>query len=198
MSERGAMVAQTGLRNQCGRAVAMTVANPIRPGRSVMLRFNFWLSRRVPALAARLRKLSFIHFARWTIVNEFPYNGAPQERETLKYKYLFFISNYNGYFMQYIDAFCHVVRFQMDWIWGNTYFWTKGAPAGATKRTTRRLEFVASHYYGAYPEASATMILSALALKPRFDAFHASVDGGSAEDFHRAYQRFVTDVQKYL
>ncbi len=196
--ERGVTAAQTASRNQCGRAIAMTLANPIKPGRSVVLRFNFMLSRRFPALLARLRKLSFIHFMRWTIVDEFPYNGPPQEQEELKHKYLFFISNYNGYWMQYIDAFYHVLPDQMDWIWGNTYGYPKGAPAGVTKRVIQRLEFTASHYYSAYPEASATMIQSALALKRRFDRFQARVDGAGPEDFHEAYLRFVADVQEHL
>lgn len=198
VTEREANVAQTAPRNQCGRAIAMTVVNPIKPGRSAVLRFNFWASRRFPVLLARLKKLSFIHFLRWTIVEEFPYNGPPQEREDLKFNYLFFISNYNGYWMQYIDAFYHVLPDQMDWIWGNTYFYPKGSPAGATKRVIQRLEFTASHYYSAYPEASATMIQSALELKRRFDAFQAGGDGANPDDFQRRYQRFLTDAQRYL
>ena len=198
VKEREANVAQTALRNQCGRAIAMTVVNPIKPGRSAVLRFNFWVSRRFPVLLSRLKRLSFFHFLRWTIVEDFPYNGPPQEREDLKYDYLFFISNYNGYWMQYIDAFYHVLPDQMDWIWGNTYFYPKGSPAGATKRAIQKLEFTASHYYSAYPEASATMIQSALALKSRFDLFQARVEGADAPDFQRAFQRFVTDAQRYL
>ena len=196
--ERGENIAQTEARNQCGRAIAMTVVNPIKPRRSAVLRFNFWLSRRVPQLLNRLRKLSFIHFMRWTIVEEFPYNGPPQEKEDLKYQYLFFISNYNGYWMQYIDAFYHVVGDQMDWIWSNAYYYPKGQPPGATKRAIRHLEYTASHYYSATPDASATMILSALALKRRFDEFEARAAGLGPKEFQRAYGRLLTDVQRYL
>jgi hypothetical protein len=196
--QRGENVAQTAQRNQCGRAIAMTVVNPVKPGRSAVLRFNFWLSIKFPPLFNRLKKLSFIHFLRWTIVDEFPYNGPPQEREDLKYKYLFFISNYNGYWMQYIDAFYHVVPDQMDWIWGNTYFYPKGSPAGATKRVIRRLEFTNSHYYSAYPQASSTMIQSALALERRYEAFREQAAGLGPEEFERAYGRFLSDAQRYL
>jgi hypothetical protein len=196
--ERGENIAQTEARNQCGRAIAMTVVNPIKARRSAVLRFNFWLSRRVPQLLNRLRKLSFIHFMRWTIVEEFPYNGPPQEKEDLKYQYLFFISNYNGYWMQYIDAFYHVVGDQMDWIWSNAYYYPKGQPPGATKRAIRHLEYTASHYYSATPDASATMILSALALKRRFDEFEARAAGLGPKEFQRAYGRLLTDVQRYL
>jgi hypothetical protein len=196
--ERGAIAAQTESRNQCGRAIAMTLANPIKPGRSRALRLNFWLTRRFPPLLGRLRKLSFIHFLRWTIVSEFPYNGAPQEPEELQHEYLFFISNYNGYWMQYIDAFYSVVPDQMDWIWGNTYGYPKGQPAGATKRVIRQLEFTASHYYSAYPEASSSMILAALELKRRFDRFDTEVRDAEPEQFAVAYRRFVTEAQRLL
>jgi hypothetical protein len=196
--ERGAIATQTESRNQCGRAIAMTLANPIKPGRSRVLRFNFWLTRSFPPLLGRLRKLSFIHFLRWTIVSEFPFNGPPQEPEQLEHEYLFFVSNYNGYWMQYIDAFYSVVPDQMDWIWGNTYGYPKGQPAGATKRVIRQLEFTASHYYSAYPEASSTMIVSALELKRRFTRFDAEVRDADPERFAAAYRRFVTDAQGLL
>jgi hypothetical protein len=196
--DREKNIAQTEPRNQAGRAIAMTLANPIKPGRSAILRFNFWVSRHFPPLLTRLRKLSFIHFARWTILDEFPYNGPPQVREDTRLKYLFFISNYNGYWMQYIDSFYHVVRDQWDLIWGNTYYYPKGSPAGVTKRVISRLEYTASHYYSAYPEASATMVLSALALKQHFDEFHTEARRAGPEEFGRAYCRFMTDVQRYL
>jgi hypothetical protein len=197
-SERGAIAAQTESRNQCGRAIAMTVVNPMKPGRSRVLRLNFLLTRRYPPLLWRLRKLSFIHFLRWTIVREFPYNGPPQVPEDIRHEYLFFISNYNGYWMQYIDAFYKVVPDQMDWIWGNTYGYPKGEPAGATKRLIKKLEFTASHFYSAYPDASATMIQSALELKRRFDDFEARAAAADAEQFATAYRRFVSDAQRYL
>jgi hypothetical protein len=196
--ERGENIAQTEQRNQCGRAIAMTVVNPIKSRRSGVLRFNFWLSRRVPQLLNRLRKLSFIHFMRWTIVDEFPYNGPPQEKEDLNYKYLFFISNYNGYWMQYIDAFYHVVGDQMDWIWSNAHYYPKGQPPGATKRAIRHLEYTASHFYSATPEASATTIQSALALKSRFADFQARAAGLGPDAFEREYRSFLTGVQHYI
>jgi hypothetical protein len=196
--ERETIAVQTPSRNTCGRAIAMTLANPVKPGRSKVLRFNFWLTRRVPLLLGRLRKLSFIHFLRWTVLTEFPYNGPPQEREELAHDYLFFISNYNGYWMQYIDAFYSVVPDQMDWIWGNCYGYPKGQPAGATKRLIHKLEFTASHYYSAYPEASATMVQSALELKRRFDGFQAETRDASPEAFQAAFRSFVSKSQRLL
>jgi hypothetical protein len=198
LEERETIAVQTPSRNTCGRAIAMTLANPIKPGRSRMLRLNFWLTRRFPPLLWRLRKLSFIHFLRWTIVREFPYNGPPQVPEELAHEYLFFVSNYNGYWMQYIDAFYNVVPDQMDWIWGNTYGYPKGEPAGATKRLIHKLEFTASHYYSAYPEASASMVQAALELRHRFAHFDAEARDADPDRFHARFRSFVSDVQTLL
>jgi hypothetical protein len=196
--ERSAIQAQTESRNQCGRAIAMTLANPVKRGRGRWLRIVFWVTLHFPPLLIRLRKLSFIHFARWTIVPEFPYNGPPQVPEELAHEYLFFISNYNGYWMQYIDAFCRVVPLQMDLAWNNAYGYPGARRIGAMKRVIRHLEFTASHYYSAYPEASATMVQSALELKRRLERFDAETRDADPERFAAAYRRFVTDAQGLL
>jgi hypothetical protein len=200
MPERAPAVAQTGSRNQCGRAIAMTILNPIKPGRTRLLRLNVLIGRRFPALLWGLRKLSFIHYAHFCVVDRFPYNGPPQVEEDLHYDYFMFLSNYNGYWMQYIDAFSHVVPRQMDLIWGHTYGYPRGAPSAPLKHVIRKVEteYVASHYYSAYPEASATMVKSALDLKRRFDEFRDETEALEPEPFQDAFRRFVTDAQHDL
>jgi hypothetical protein len=79
--EREAIAAQAPDRNTCGRAIAMTLANPVKPGRSKVLRLNFWVTGRVPALLGRLRKPSFIHFAGWTIVQRYLIELAVRAQE---------------------------------------------------------------------------------------------------------------------
>jgi hypothetical protein len=193
-------LAQTASRNECGRAIALTILNPIKPGWTGMVRLNLLIGRHFPAILWGLRKLSFIHFARWCIIDRVPYNGPPQVEEDLRYDYLMFLSNYNGYWVQYVDAFSHVVPKQMDLVWGNTYGYPRGAPSGPLKRVIRKVdsEYVASHYYSAYPEASATMVQSALELKRRFDEFQEAPAGLEPEAFRESFARFVTDAQQYL
>ena len=195
--ERESIAAQAPSRNTCGRAIAMTLANPIKPHRRKLLRLNLWVTGRIPALMARLYKLSFIHFARLTIVSEFPYNGPPQVPERVAHEYLFFISNYNGYWTQYNDAFYRVVPDLMDLVWGNVYGHVT-APAGARNRQIHKLEFTASHYYSAYPEASATMVQSALELKKHFGRFQAEMRDADPSRFQEGFRRFVAEVQRDL
>ena len=70
---------------------------------------------------ARLAQLSFIHFARWTLVRRVPYNRPPQPARRLHYAHLFFESNFNGGWEEYIDAFSYVLGFGMWCAWGSSY-----------------------------------------------------------------------------
>lgn len=181
-----------------GRTRAITVLSAVRPFFSCWLRFIYFVSRYVPAATSPLRKLSFIHFARWNLLTRIPENGFQQKPEHLNSTYLMFTSNFNGTWAQYIDAFSYVVRSGMSLIWGSSYGFPGPMPVKPFKDYIRRNEFVASHYYSAYPKASTTVILSALELDIRLAQFQRDTVGVSAGQFHVQYQKFITDVQRYV
>lgn len=184
--------------NLDGKAQAITVLSPVKPYWSIWLRFLFWLTRHISSLTAPLRRLSFIHYARWNIVTSIPFNGSPQPPEQLHYTYLLFTSNFNGTWDQYIDAFSYTVPKQMSQIWGSSFGFPGPIPVQPFKDYIRKNEFVANHYYSAYPSATATAILSALELKKRFDAFVLETQGMSPAQFKDAYSTFLTQVQQFL
>ena len=80
------------MSNVCGRATAMTVLTPVRPGLLGITKLGFILPRKVPWMTKALRKLSFIHFARWSFIERVPDNGPPQRPERPRYAYLYFES----------------------------------------------------------------------------------------------------------
>jgi len=57
---------------------------------------------------------------------------------------------------------------------------------------------VASHFYGAYPEATTTMILSSLELAGKLEAFKMRALNMSAEAFAEQWPLFLAEVQDYL
>ena len=119
--------------------------------------------------------LSFIHYARWAVIERFP-DGNGGER--LNHSYLFFESNFNGTWDQYIDAFSEVVALRMKAIWGTSFGFPGPLPVEPFKEYIRRNEFVANHYWSAYPGATTTEIVSA---EPRgLGACRASGARGSA------------------
>jgi hypothetical protein len=194
-----APVVNTARGNIDGRATAITVLTPMRWWGPPVLRVAFWVTTVTGLGLSTLRRLSFIHYARWAIIDRLPPREAGDaHREHLNYPYLFFESNFNGTWDQYIDAFSEVVPNRMRAIWGSSFGFPGPLPTGPFKAYIRRNEFVANHYYSAYPEATTTMILSALQLEPRLRRFARRSAGMGAEEFAAAYERFLTDVQRHL
>ena len=187
--------------NRHGRARAMTVFSPVRPkyrppGGVLWLGLVFTYARTFPSRTSTIRELSFIHFARWVVVLRLPDHGQPTDR--LRQPLLMFESNYNGTFDQYIDAFSSILGRGMSAIWGTSYGFPGPVPAAPFKRYIRANEFVADHYYSAYPTATTTMVKSALELRKRLRDFTIRAATLSPEKFRQEYRRFLTDVQANL
>jgi hypothetical protein len=186
------------MSNFHGKATAITVLTPVKWPWTIWLRAFLWLGQRFPSLTKDLRKLSFIHFARWTIITAPAYNGAPQEREKLNYKYLFFESNFNGTWDQYIDAFSNILPRGMRVIWGSSYGMPGPLPVAPFKRYIRKNEYVASHYYSAYPDATTTTILAADRVRGQLPELAKQARSLPPDEFAAAYRSFLTDMQKSL
>src|SRR3954451_11591251 len=71
--------------NRAGEAVALTVFSTVRRWGLAELPLFFLLLRTSGKSLGTLKRLSFIHSARWALVREIPYNGEPQPRVTLRH-----------------------------------------------------------------------------------------------------------------
>jgi hypothetical protein len=179
-----------------GRTTAITVLTPIMPGGAILERVVFFLGEHIKKLNEALSELSFIHYARWTIITGIPYNGEPQQREKLHYDYLFFETNFNGTWDEYIDAFSEVVPDRMKAIWGTSFGFPGPQPVGPFKDYIHLNDLPIAHYYGAYPEATTKMVLSALSVRAAFAEFRAEAAGiTDPDEFSAAYQAFLTGIQ---
>jgi len=189
--------------NHCGRTRAMTIYTPIKPwymppGSALLVRLIFWVVgiqlRRNGS--GNIGRLSFIHFARWGIIRRIPDFGQPRER--LRRPMFMFESNYNGSFDAYIDAFSHILTSGMTWFWGTSYGFPKPIPVTRFMDYIHANEFITSHYYSAYPTASTTMIVSALAFEPEHEKFRQAAASLSPDEFAAAYKQFLTEEQDKL
>jgi hypothetical protein len=196
----------TASRNVDGQAIAITVFSTIRPLRNyiapipgrLFLPILFNVTRRVPKLTQTLRDLSFIHFARWAVVTKLPYNGPPQRKARLRYPHMYFESNFNGGWEEYIDAFSHILTRGMTAFWGSSFGFPKPLPTSPFKKYIQENETEADHYYSAYPDATSTMIQRALVLDGKLAALKRDAKTMEPNAFAAAYQRFLTDVQHCL
>jgi hypothetical protein len=193
-------IATSGARqpNVDGEAVALTVFSTVQRWGLLELPVFFGALRRGRNSLRTLKRLSFIHSARWSIVREIPYNGHPQPRVTLRHPRLFFESNFNGGWEEYIDAFSYLLTTGMFGFWGSSYGFGWALPAGRFKDYIRRNEYVASYYYSAYPDATATMVLQALELAPQIGTLRERASGLSPAEFADEWRRVLTEVQHCL
>jgi hypothetical protein len=183
------------MANVEGKATAITVVTPVRRGGRLWLAVVFWVGRNVAATLKKLQLLSFIHYARWAVIRRFPDGG---EGERLHHTYLFFESNFNGTWDQYIDAFSEVVPTRMKGIWGTSHGFPGPIPVEPFKAYIRKNELVANHYWSAYPAATTTEIVSAQRVAKALERFRRRSERMGPEAFADAYRALLTDVQRDL
>jgi hypothetical protein len=188
----------TGSRNVDGQAIAITVFSTIKWWGRFFLPVLFLVTRTFPRLTGTLRQLSFIHFARWTIVKTPAYNGPPQREGGLRYRHMYFESNFNGGWEEYIDAFSHILTSGMTAFWGSSYGFPKPLPTAPFKAYIQVNETEADHFYSAYPDATSTMIQRALELDSKLAPLRADAERMDPAAFKAAYHAFLTDVQHCL
>ena len=180
------------MANVEGRATAITVLTPVKPIGRFLLPIVFWVGRNVTWTLKKLQMLSFIHFARWLVIPRFP------DGEKLHYRYLFFESNFNGLWDQYIDAFSEVVPARMKGIWGTSYGFPGPIPVEPFKEYIRKNEYMANHYWSAYPGATTTEIISAAKVSTAVDELSARAASLDPDAFKTAYEDMLTSIQHDL
>lgn len=180
------------MANVEGKATAITVLTPVRRGGPLLLWLVFWAGRNITETLKKLETLSFIHYARWATIERFPDQG---EGEQLHHTYLLFESNFNGTWDQYIDAFSEVVALRMKAIWGTSFGFPGPLPVEPFKQYIRRNEFIANHYWSAYPGATTTEIVSAGRVEAALAKLRRRAATLGPEAFKAEYESFLESVQ---
>lgn len=200
--------------NISGKAYGFTAFTPIKRWKTPFVRLFFWS---VPIMSSRfvqkyfgwihlvkaqqlLLELSFIHFARWSIVKHdfWPRMSKVQPKDRTRYDYLMFCSNFNGTWEQYIDAFSQVIPDGMNMIWRTSEQFPGAQPITPFLAYIRKVQCDCDYYYGAYPGATATDVRQSLHLYEQLQAFIARTEGMDATRFAAEWRRFVFTVQDCL
>jgi hypothetical protein len=181
----------TAARNVDGQAIAITVFSTVKWWGRLWLPLVFLWARLVPSSHGTLARLSFIHFARWSLVPRMP--GS-----RLRHRYLFFESNFNGGWEEYIDAFSHILTRGMTIFWGSSAGFPKPLPTSPFKDYIRLHQIEASHFHSAYPEATTTMVTGALEVDAKLKALKAGASSMSPDELAAAWRQFVAEVQHRL
>jgi hypothetical protein len=175
-----------------GRARALTVLSPFPRRWLWLVRLAFAIKRR-QGPDPTLQRLSFIHVAHWVLLAHFP-----GERRPNLYAYILFVSNFNGSWREYIDAFAQAIPGRMTRLWGASYGFPGARPPRPFVNYIERNQLPAAHYYSAYPQASATEVASALRVRRRFHDEVLPATGLDDDGFASAWLSFVETVQRDL
>jgi len=187
--------------NLAGAVSALTTCNAVGPFGVLSLRVGF-LCGRIRTIATLYSgrifpALRFIHFASWSLVTRLP---AADRRASVRLKtpYLLFLSNFNGNFDQYIDAFSYVLSSRIANVWRFSYGFPGPKPSEPFKAFIERQEFESVHYYAAYPDETTATVIAALRVAEGAGRLARRTRGVEPEEFLRRYNRFLTDVQRDL
>lgn len=158
------------MTNVSGQAYGLTVLTPIIPGREENLKQ--YLESLPYGPEGPLEKTRCTHLARWVIIPQLYYEGAPQKRDTLGSQYLLFESNFDGADLdQYVAILCREMPQEADKIWGCCVGYPGIANVDAFRKYIRHNQIDCTFFVAAYPDATVDDVRTALAFRERFTAF---------------------------
>jgi len=190
------------MSNIAGKAYAMNVVTPMKWYSVWFNKIIFW-GVQLPMFTGFLKglvTLSLIHYARWAIVSprQFPRLDISQPQEDLKYHYMFFFSNFNGSWDQYVDSFNAAIPDGLNLFWHRNIKYPGSVPLQPFHSYITYNQVWTNHYYSAYPLASSNDVKSAKKVKDGLIAFADTSKDLPADDFLKNYNRLLVSLQNDL
>ena len=178
--------------NTIGRLTGLTLFTPVRTPWLPVAKAAFFLGKFVPLAQKHILQFDFIHYVRWVHVRKLP------DGQTLKRAHLFFESNFDGPWQDYIDAFAYVIPRDIRFVWGRGINFPAPPPAEPLKAWIAENSMEGGTYYSAYPDASTRMCKQSLALEKPLAELVSRSRSMSPEQFKAAWEQFLTDQQANL
>ena len=179
------------------RATPLTILSPVPWWWACWIRFSWLFAQHIPFVTRPLRELSFIHFARWSVISRWPADRQTR-RDRAAPPSLLFLTSFDGSDIQYIEAFVRVVPNQIRGLYGGANDFPGPRRFEPIKRYLDDHGHPVDLFWMAYPEASTTMVQQALELREAYHAYKPRLDAADAAEFGEEWQRFLTHVQELL
>jgi hypothetical protein len=186
------------MSNVAGKAYGMNVITPMRPWKTWINRLLFCISRVNPAQLSGLLGLSIIHFARWVIIRRDQWPDLGQGRPQLANDHMLFVSNFNGTWDQYIDAFSDGIPSGLDLFWYSSTKYPGSIPITPFKAYIRANQIDCDYYYNATPGSAQRDIKAALRVWIELDTLAEAHRRMDPEAFARAYREALVRIQNDL
>jgi hypothetical protein len=190
------------MSNIAGKAYGMNVLTPMRPCWTWLQVLIFMVARAMPATLSGLLGLKLIHFARWVIIRRKqwpdPTPGAPQGLPALNNDYMLFLSNFNGTWDQYIDAFADGIPGGLDLFWYASTKYPHSIPISTFKAYIGANQIHTTYYYNATPGAAQRDIKAALRVREAVLNLAQIHAGGDVEAFAAAWRTTMAKLANSL
>ena len=155
----------------------------------------------LPFLGDRnIRQFRFLHFGLFTIIDQFPYVGAPQPREHLKRRYMLYAPSFVGDTFQYIEAYALVIPSGIQFMFGadpHQMAVKDCRPMSRWKDTLLNHNLHNQHFYSAYPGATVDEIDGAFLVQTELERLRKKASDDPVE-FKQQFDDFRTSVQRHL
>ena len=178
--------------NTIGRLTGLTLFTPVRSQWLPVAKAAFFLGKFVPMAQKHILQFDFIHYVRWVHVRKLP------DGQRLKHAHLFFESNFDGPWQDYIDAFAYVIPRDIRFVWGRGPGFPGPPPAEPLKAWIAENSMEGGTYYSAYPWDSTRMCKQALKVDKALGDLVKQSRSLPADEFKAAYERFLTEQQANL
>lgn len=185
------------MSNVAQKAYGMNVLTPMRPRHTWINRLLFMLGRSAPSLMSGLLNLSIIHFARWFIIKRDRWPGV-RAKDRPDLDYMFFVSNFNGTWDQYIDSFSDGIPNGLDLFWYSSIGYPGSIPITGFKNYIRLTQVDCDYYYNATPGSAQRDIKSALRVWAGIDLLAQQAGSLSPAAFAALYGRVTQKLQHNL
>jgi hypothetical protein len=187
------------MSNIAGKAYAMNLLTPIWKPRVLFNKLIFWAvgTRYFKPRLNGLLTLSMIHYARWVILTarDFPRLSEKQPRETLRYGYMLFFSNFNGSWEQYVDSFSAAIPKGLDLLWWQNVGWPKSVPEQPFHRYVEFNQIWTDYYYSAYPMAASNDVKAAQRVKRALTTLIDETANVDPTAFQQRYFAMLKELQ---
>jgi len=176
------------MSNIAGKAYGMNVLTPVPPCLTWLQVAIFMTVRALPSQLRGLLGLKLIHFARWVVIRRNNWPDLGQGKQTLSNDYVLFISNFNGTWDQYIDAFADGLPTGLDLLWYASTKYPHSIPISTFKDYISANQFDTGYYYVATPGSAQRDIKAALRVRAELISLADQYASLGPKDFAIAYK----------
>ena len=187
------------MKNSSGNAYGLTVLSPIRNGpeqgpsyadhvRARLAEFGF-------GAASPLAQVGTTHMARLAVLDDVFYQAYPAAHDSLKSKYLFFSTNFDGDLDSYLELLRTQIPDDIDRVWSNCVGFPGTGQAAAFGDYFKRCQIDNAIFFADYPSATVDDALRALDAQRSFVDFAARNQRTATADLKQAFDRFMTELE---